>query len=488
MSRPKKVPVSSLSPRRMPAEPPGGPLDGPAVFSPGEPHNLPALVEDARDAALMGEPGPREPSNYQELFSRLSAARDTLPGAYRDTFYQPLLNKLGEMGATRFAQLLQQDPRRTGVAGLLLDATHAVLQNAERYELLATDAFQEVVSDLFDGFLSAESRRGVSPPDQGILPPLVKWGSPDSGPYTWPVDATSSVLGLMAGVVSLPPANAHQGLLAWAALPHEAAGHDILDADSGLSAELSNAVHDKLKDTYPSLATYWADRIDETAADVLGILNMGPTSGIGLLGYFRGLNAAWGGGPVLRRDGPSDDSHPADVLRGYLAAATVDKLLFANRAHWAGFIEREVDADVNGQRIVVEGVSVSRELAKHSAGAVAEVLVTHRAAALEGHALGQIQNWRDTDEARVQRLARGLLHGPPGLPTDLTEGTYAAHLVAAAMVSGLTPGADLSALQSRMLRQLKQMHDANPVWSSLVVAYRGNAVPHRIYRPQRTAV
>nr|BDT32337.1 hypothetical protein MFMH1_20060 [Myxococcus sp. MH1] len=479
MSRLKKMPitpVSSLSSSTSEQED--------SLFSPRQPHhNLRELTMDARDAALDGDPGPMEPTSYQTLFSRLSAARDTLPAAYRDTFYQPLLNKVAELGPARFAQLLHQDPRREGSAGLLLDAAHAVLQNAERYEPVATDAFQEVVSDLVDGFLSAEDRRGVLPPDLGVLPPLVKWGNPDFGPYTWPVDATSSVLGIQAGIVSLPPAHARRGLLGWAALPHEAAGHDILNADSGLTAELSNAVYDQLKSSFPSLATYWADRIDESAADVLGILNMGPTAGLGLVGYFRGLNAAWGGGPVLRRDGPSEDTHPADVLRGYLAAATVQKLRFATGTAWGELIEREVDTDLNGRKLDLEGASVTRELAKSSADAVAQVLVTYRPAALEGHALGQIQNWRDEDEARVNRLARGLARGPVELAGELAEGTYAAHLVAAAVVAGLTPDADIPSVHSRMIRQLKQMHDANPMWSALAVPFRGSMARHRIYRP-----
>lgn len=449
--------------------------------------NLASLTDDALEAALDGDPGPAEPTNFQTLMSRLTAARDSLPPAYREHFYQPLMTTLGDMGPTRFALVLQQDPNRDNVAGLLLDAAQAILQHAEQYEPVASDAFQEVVSDLYDGFLSAESRRGVSPPDLGIHPPLVKWGNPGFGPYTWPVDATSSVLGLNAGVVSLPPANAHRGLLAWAALPHEAAGHDILHADTGLTAALASAVYDRLKSDVGlrSLATYWADRIDETASDVLGILNMGPTAGLGLIGYFRGLNAAWGGAPRLRNTGPAQDTHPADVLRGFLAAATVQQLEFEKHGDWAQLIEREVAQDLGA--IVIEGRPVAPAKARASAEAVVDVLVHHRPAALEGHALGQIQNWKDVDEERVHRLAQGLLSGPLELPGDLVEGTYAAHLVAAAVVAGLTPGVDVRLIHSRMLHQLKQMHDANPVWSSLFVAYRGNAVRHRIYRPQRTA-
>ena len=64
--------------------------------------------------------------------------------------------------------------------------------------------------------LSAEDRQGVKLPDDEVIPPLVKWGNPDFGPYTWPVDATIS-FGLEVGIVNLPPANAKRGLFAWSA-------------------------------------------------------------------------------------------------------------------------------------------------------------------------------------------------------------------------------------------------------------------------------
>ena len=56
-----------------------------------------------------------------------------------------------------------------------------------------------------------------------VVPPLVKWGNPDFGPYTWPLGAARN-FGVGATIVSLPPSNAHAGLMAWAALAHETAG------------------------------------------------------------------------------------------------------------------------------------------------------------------------------------------------------------------------------------------------------------------------
>lgn len=162
-----------------------------------------------------------------------------------------------------------------------------------------------------------------------MFPPLVKWGSVAEGPYTWPVTATASC-GVTAPIVSLPAPNARAGLLAWAALAHETAGHDVLEADTGLRAELSRAVREALLAAKlgSALAGYWADRLDEAAADVLGILNMGPAAGVGLIGYFRALNAAWRGRAQLRNVGSADDPHPADIVRGWLAAETVRLLSF----------------------------------------------------------------------------------------------------------------------------------------------------------------
>ena len=98
----------------------------------------------------------------------------------------------------------------------------------------------------------------------------------------------------------------------------------MLHAYAGLEDQLSGAVRTALVKEFPNgsvLPDYWANRMDETASDVLGILNMGPAAAIGVIGYFRGLNAAWGGGPHLRNDGPANDVHPADIVRGFLAAS-----------------------------------------------------------------------------------------------------------------------------------------------------------------------
>jgi hypothetical protein len=438
--------------------------------------NMAACVDDVRRATINGDRGPDDPLDFHLLRGRLEAARSKLPPLYRDTVFSPFVSKLDQIGSSGFTGVLNDN----GNARMMLfDIAHTILQNGEGFEEKATDAFQEVVSDLYDGFLSAEDRRGVAPPDLGVIPPLVKWGNPNFGPYTWPIDGVRQAFGLGAAIVNLPPANARGGLLSWATLAHETGGHDIMFADTGLSGELAGAIFNALDAELGSqMATYWAERIDETGADVLGILNTGPAAGVGLIGFFRGFRAGFGGPPKLSSEGLASDVHPADVVRGYLAAATVRLLDFSQASQWATLIERETDRDA--ESITLAGVSVTKPKAKQAAEIVARTLVKGKVHALENHALGDIQNWRDQDEEIVTRLRSVLLTAIP-LPDALGQGTFAAHVVAAAVLSALATGGDIPLLFGRMLTTLKLMHGKNPSWGPLFVAHPGNLAPHFVY-------
>ncbi|WP_241758902.1 hypothetical protein [Pyxidicoccus parkwayensis] len=444
--------------------------------------NLPACIQDIVLAAQDVDPGPPEPLDFHQLRGRLEAARVALPPLYRESFLVPFVRVLDQLGPQGYAEVLMKDPQREREAGLLLDVAQTILQNGEDYQLIATDAFEEVVSDLYDGFLSAEDRRGVEPPDLGVIPPLVKWGNPTFGPYTWPVDVTSQVFDMGAGVVNLPPTHARTGLLAWAALGHEVGGHDILHADVGLADELSEAVTNRLaSEGLATLGTYWGERIDETASDVLGILNMGPAAGIGLIGYFRGLDLAFGGQGKLRNRGPSSDPHPADILRGYLAGYVVARLRFDRAADWSQVILAETEKDLVPAELVLAGKTVTPANARKSAELVADTLVAYKAAALENHSLGSIQNWRNRDEEKVEVMRRLLISGIGSLPERVVEGVYAAHLVAAGVTAALAAESDVRRIFDRMLRLLKQMHDQNPSWGPLFIRHPGDVKPHYFY-------
>lgn len=148
------------------------------------------------------------------MMGRLHAAKAKLPKIYQETVACPFIKVLEELGQQGFTEILLQVPNRNNTARLMLDIAQSILQNGEGYNALASDAFQEIVSDLYDGFLGAKDREGIKELELSIIPALIKWGEPENGPYTWPADATA-VFKVQAAIVSLPPAHATNGLLAW---------------------------------------------------------------------------------------------------------------------------------------------------------------------------------------------------------------------------------------------------------------------------------
>jgi hypothetical protein len=111
--------------------------------------------------------------------------------------------------------------------------------------------------------------------------------------------------------------------------------------------------------------------------------------------------------------------------------------------------------------------------AKKSAAVVANTIAAGKLAALDGHALSEIQNWRDRDEALVAKLTDPLTMAVE-LPARYAGGTYAAHVVSAAVMSALHTPQAIPVIFDRMLGLLKVMQDANPSWGPLYVVHPGD--------------
>jgi hypothetical protein len=67
------------------------------------------------------------------------------------------------------------------------------------------------------------------------------------------------------------------------------------------------------------------------------------------------------------------------------------------------------------------------------------------------------------------------------LPLEVVAGTYAAHIVAAAVTAALERHADISLIFRRMLSLLKLMHDFNPSWGPLFVAHPSDVARHAAF-------
>jgi hypothetical protein len=68
--------------------------------------NLGSCVLDAQIAALDSDAGPADPTDFQDLRSRLDKCRDKLPPLYRDAVFDPYVGSLDKLGQQGFVKIL----------------------------------------------------------------------------------------------------------------------------------------------------------------------------------------------------------------------------------------------------------------------------------------------------------------------------------------------------------------------------------------------
>jgi len=450
--------------------------------------NFAAAQKEAIDDFKLRLEGPANPASLADLKSRLSGAQDKLPPVYRQALYAPYVALVNTLKDADFAGIVHNPD----TASFFFDFAQAILQHAEGYAAKATGAFQEVVSDLYDGFLSQEDRSHIKLPDRDTITPIVKWGNPQDGPYTITIESARQIK-VGCAVVNLPPAIASGVLVGWSSLAHETAGHDIAHADEGLVPEMKQRVQDAIAASKKiagaslkkTLASYWGRCMDETSADIMGILNMGPAPAIGMIPFFRSFLVQFGRQPHLRNEGPSGDPHPADILRVMLGAAAVKLLSFGSASDWAAAISKEGLKDLTTIYLdgdgTTKGTKVDADAAQASADIVAATLITTPFETLHRHSLQEIQDWKESDEQIAQGLRAVLRKQSPATAEEL-KGAYAAHLVAAAVYEALEVSQGIAPLFQSMIDILKQMHDANAAWGPLYVMHPGNIKKDTILR------
>ncbi|HEV8050912.1 MAG TPA: hypothetical protein VGP47_00340, partial [Parachlamydiaceae bacterium] len=437
--------------------------------------NLDNCIEEVRQADLSPPEVPTFDQyfvNYKRLIDDLEDSMSSLPYVYQEVAAKPLISYLKNIGEYQYLRIFRYS-NYEGLQQLISDASLAILFHQEAPVRIS--AFQEVISDLYDRFICSEKRTGketglhINPPAYGIIPPLVKFGNAESGPYTWPGDVTSQVLGMGCAIVSLPPAQLEGGLLAWTALGHETGGHNVTHADENLLQELGEKVNAAIMKKFDSqeLADYWTHCIDESVADVCGYLHMGPSIGIGLVGYFRSF-----GNGRLSTIGYKEGPHPIGLLRGYLAAAVAKRLHFEGSSEWSEIIASETSKDNGNLRLVDSdgyrySFPVSLEIAIASTEIVAQTILRSILPSIENHSLQGIQDWQDRDQNIVEKFVHAFKTGEQ-LPKILAgPGFFAAHVVAAATQAALENGAQVKEIFGKMQNVLAEMHLNNPLWAQI---------------------
>ena len=422
-----------------------------------------------------------------EAFRRaMEAGAPYLPERYRRSYVAPVEDSLaGLLEAT--GDGAGDDPAETVLGAVYQHAPGSPVRAPLR-RLIG------VVSEVYAAFLGAERRARLDLPLTETVPPLATFRHEGSlGPYTFPSDVMRSLAGTDVGVVSLPSAYRSHPLL-WGSLAHEVGGHDVLHADPDLLDELAAGVRQLFERTtgpeHP-LGRVWAHWIDEAAADVYGVLNLGPQFGLNLLSWLAALRVRWGQVPrpaLLAWSGPEEgdvlDPHPTDILRVHLAIgaiASLHRLAVPVRLAYMGLLHAfgraaspspvvtlrgDVPSGRDGEVPRPVAASFPRVGMEHAAFLVGQHVATVASEALAGCCIQAIETWGDDDEGVARRIADWMMGGPHG-PTG-TEDT--SHALSGATLAVLADARGYDRVTARLGRALDTALATHPEWAPTAVS------------------
>ena len=384
-----------------------------------------------------------------------------LPLIYQQNFHAPMEAALAQL-MLKLKHDVQTGVKTPEEATTRLEQFYApVYQHGSRVTPIEAGPqlkrFLAVVSNLFRSFTDKDKRASAGIDLVTTTPPLAFFQmASEQGPYTIESDLMQQFFKTAIGIVSLPATYRDHPVI-WSVLSHEVCGHDVVHADGGLLAEMTAAVQALLApdfsprkrlDTAAVNALIWSYWMDEAAADVYGVLNMGPAFGPSLAAFLAAFRArilmdiqgkqrpqsptvstdalasgADGGSPVI-------EDHPIDILRLYLVIGAVEAMTRLDDSKRAGYVAAieeiarlvaggagaiQLDGIVNlgsGARVPVKA-AIPMPAAAEAARKVGHMIATAKFKALNGRSIQDIETWDDDDEATAEAIAARVLQRQP---------------------------------------------------------------------------
>lgn len=406
---------------------------------------------------LLGEGNAQVPwgtsPSVDAFRSAISAGEALLPWAYQRAYVRALHDNMERLlAATTISG--NTDPAETLLGAIYQHAIDSPLGAQLR-------RFNVVISHFFRAFLANHKRRRLGLSTVERLPPLATFShSGLRGPFTFPADAVTNLVGSNVGIVSLPSTYSNHPVI-WAALAHETGGHDIVHAVPGLLADLTvlpltlvpsfMAVLGVDASTAQMLGLLWRYWIEEASADACATLNMGPSFALNFTALLAAFHGETGPTPVpglwtsaVAQPGAPLDTHPVDALRIGLAIGAIGSLhglnVAAKQSYIALLSEVAVKLSSSATTVSVRGevpvpgsgsirldLTLPIALMQYAAAIVGAAIVNTPFASLNGFSLQQVETWDSFDEQAAWRFAHALKDGAAVLPA-----VYSAHVLAGA--------------------------------------------------------
>src|SRR5579859_690760 len=173
-----------------------------------------------------------------------------LPRIYQQNFHGPMDAALPQL-MEKLKQDVKNGEKSPAEATARLESLYAPIYQHGR-DVTEVNAepqlkrFLAVVSNLFRSFTDNDKRASAGVSLVTATPPLAFFQSDSpQGPYTIESDLMRQFFDISIGIVSLP-ATYRDHPAVWTCLSHEVCGHDVVHADNGLLAEMTEAAQARL--------------------------------------------------------------------------------------------------------------------------------------------------------------------------------------------------------------------------------------------------
>jgi hypothetical protein len=230
--------------------------------------------------------------------------------------------------------------------------------------------------------------------------------------------------------------------------------------------------------------------MDETSADVLGLLNAGPATGISLA-----ILAMAERNDRLVSDSYIGDPHPNDTLRIALVSEVIrnfEQLDIGVRNSYIEFFDTLIkeykdkknnfvlysillDNETKNNDVIVcfKGMLKTVEI-------VAKTIGFTKLNSLGNHSLSELNTWKNRDQILVQRIASDFIENKlPYLEKGPDkQSVYATHIVSAATVALVKNPTAISNITTLAIQSLNELYKNNPVWNGFPVLSRSDFSKH----------
>jgi len=429
-----------------------------------------------RLAQPVSIPAPFDSQAELTVFEQVvDKGRTLLPSRYHGPYIDVLATSL-ELAQAQLDQVKsswRKKAKRQAVFDKLTEVFSVlaapIVQLSSRSHQTELKAYLALSSNLYQRFLSdpkiaRQHRTVVSFPQ---IDPLGFFTAPGSEPAIW-----SPSKELPLALVS-KPANQKNCLPLWVIDGHEVGGHGIYSHIAGFETEIASALVNAIGTTttaptyspilkamtgplisviapltrrnelkaaefYPQVLRTYSQ---ELAADIAGVLNLGPMFVNGLIIYLtnrRNNNQMSHTAPLVPKE--RLNAYPPDMLRALVAIEALKHLDLKFGAQWRDLLHQRLLTACGGT--FPDHVSFVSEQGIHKltiptadilslVPVIADALVNSKLPSLAGRSLKQVLTWTDLDEEIVEKVSKRLRQESCNL--DEISDLEARHVAAASL-------------------------------------------------------